>query len=411
MYKSLNDQDQRAARLLTALAFFMTAGVALLNSNYVRGLNYEFANGAEANLVSIFLGIFLTSVSVAAVYLVLSIGPSEPWDTTYKTRPSHLNFSEIAEGQAPTVEERLRAAEAPDSELIDAIRDAARRTKYKYNRVMEARAAFLMGIPCLIVALILMVDAHSSNTMQWTWKLGSICGIVVAVVTFIVIEDRSRSEPPIEPSAGNTFQVIAVCFGAFSGLAFASSAGGHATWPAIVPNIAGLAATAAAAWALHIWRVDRQAVVEASRELRVLDLARPSHFLCLGLVQLGIGFVPSARVFQMAVSAAPLLGFEGIRLLDFFNWTRRTLLPGGGVVSDASPPGGVPIDVPVAPSKPPDKTDGPGVGARELMRVRIWATGPVSGSITRLATVLRSVISAIRRTMSGNGKGNEDSAC
>lgn len=91
------EQDELTGRFLTAIAFFLTAGTAGLALDDVRNATFEFSNGVKVQLPALFLSAFLVLSAISAIYLVLSFGPHQSWQTPYVDKASFLSFMEVAE--------------------------------------------------------------------------------------------------------------------------------------------------------------------------------------------------------------------------------------------------------------------------------------------------------------------------
>jgi hypothetical protein len=331
--RSVTEQDERTARFLSALAFFTASGFAALTIGEVKDSRFILPNDAIAPLPALYIGAFLAMTALAALYLILSIGPAESWATPYNERPSIYSFKQIAETRNERFEASLANSNSEElrryqwEALMSTCHDAARRADYKYARIIEARAAFFLGVAPLGVGIVCTIEALGASgataTVDWSWRSAILAGMALGGVVFLSVDDRSQSEPATESPARITFRRLALCFGLHSGLVMISSmnSGG---W-GIGINVGAIAVLVPGAIAVSRWRAEREADLIATNERRVLDFLHPLIVIGLGFPQLGAAIAPAGRTYELLLAFLPLIPFEGVRLFDRFNWNRTSL--------------------------------------------------------------------------------------
>jgi hypothetical protein len=335
--QSVVEQDERCGRLLTAIAFFLTAGTAALSIDKVRTASYLFPNGSRVSLPAVLISTFLILSAISAIYLILSVGPQESWKTPYVDAPSFLSFMEVAEASDATwnrvirIGHRNRQLSYEWESYIRSSRQQAIRAEYKYGRIMEARGVLFIAVSVLAVSLTLTIEALSAVNpadLRWNLKTAIAGSTALAVVTFLAIQDRARNELHTDSIANQdrvpaVFSNLATSFSVYCGLAFMSSAVHQRLGIALVAALE-LLALAPGFYTVTEWRRARrrERLHAASggaelprRSLDSLSLTRLAIITAPGPALLAI---PQWRFATIIAAFMPIVAFEGIRLMDAF---------------------------------------------------------------------------------------------
>jgi hypothetical protein len=331
LHSAVVEQDEKTARFLTADAFFLAAATAVLAIDRVRSTTIEFPHGPMIHLPLLFLAVFLMALLLSATYLILSTGPQESWDTFYRPDPSFLSYMEVAESPPERLPDLLanrddiRRRHYEWNSLVDSCRDQARRAEYKQSRLMEARAAFFLGIAPLIVALVISVDALAAKSAQLTWNWGIACptAAALAVVTFLAIQDRTRNE--LHTSAKPPPTISVTLFVRLAGsltlytffVCLSSAAPGHPHWSYLL-LVGQVVSAVLAVYSFHRYSVDRRIEQSAIENQRILSrIPAPALLLLISLLPGPVlFFVSAARGAEIVLAFIPSAMAEGVRLLD-----------------------------------------------------------------------------------------------
>jgi hypothetical protein len=326
---SLDAHDSRTGTFLAGIAFMVTAGTAALTNDTIRAARFTIPNNERLPLPAFGLLLFLLFMTAAATYLVLSLGPPEP-----PPRPdSRLSLIRVASSDDGEWSD-LMAANGPDFERArDAIYDndvryLSSRAAYKYGRLVEARAAFFLALPCLLIFIVLTLFVHAYNqrTLGLSWLATLACAAILLVTTFVAGQDRVRIDlldqsPPgsralsVGDTDRKTFMVLAICLSLNAALTFSSvMVRTTASAQSLLPILA-LVVTVPAAWSLG---QRRRIARDSSQSPRVLDRLSPYAVILFAVPGCAFGLISNLRAFCMLAGFMPIALFEGIRLVDFY---------------------------------------------------------------------------------------------
>jgi hypothetical protein len=316
--KAVANLDDKAGRLITGIAFFLTAITALLANADVRNAAFLGPNKKVVHLPLILLVLFLVFGAFAALQLILAIGAvSKPPRSELLGEPSAASFVAISE-DAPAAWEKLFTMDDPRLRdyrfrvLKHEAPKAAQMAAYKNGRIIEARALLFFAVACLAMVLPLVVETVSSSSRSpvvWTFTRSVPTALGIAAVTFIAANDRHRVEADVDSllavgSPRDVFRDMAPSMALFAALTALASTG-ELAWvilalPALLPSV----------WSLFRWRN------RPNRELSFLYSLPSPALVALYLPTLVIFLVPSARMFELVAAFTPLVLFEGVRLAD-----------------------------------------------------------------------------------------------
>jgi hypothetical protein len=278
--------DARTGPFLAAIAFFMTGGVAALSNGNIRNARFLFPNGASVPLPLIAIACSLLLAGLAAMSLVLSLGPPEP--------------------------PPIRAKSAAPSKVADVLPVQVRHSWYKYERIVEARAFFLLALPFFLLGILATLFVLSGEK-TFGWPLASTGGLIVLVVTFVAGNDRAR----IESLGGDVkrdsrlFTILAGCLAVSSLLYFLAAGWGGLA----VPGSLAVLAFAMTLLACYHLRARQKSIAVAAHDKRALDGFRPAFLILIQLPALVVAWIPAARPLVLVFALAPIGIFEGSRLV------------------------------------------------------------------------------------------------
>lgn len=324
---SVDAHDGRTGIFLAAIALLVTGGLASLSDSGIRDARFVLPGGSALRLPAVTVALFLLFTVAAATYLVLSLGPPEPPPRS-TSEPSLVRASSIERNQW---QEFL----ARGGDHLEALREEvysrdarylAYRALYKYQRLVEARAAFFLSLPFLLIFVILVTflgAAHQDN-VRLSGGIVASCSVILFLTTFIAGQDRVRIDLIDRSVEGlddldqtrredsQTFIVLTLCLAANAALVLASvlvMTGNPADY--LIP-IGSFLVTLPAAWKVH----DRRR--HHGTGWRALDRLPPQVLAGLGVPGMLLGLIPAGRPFCLIVAFLPSFFFEGIRLLDFY---------------------------------------------------------------------------------------------
>jgi hypothetical protein len=324
----LDSHDARTGIFLAAIALMVTAGSAALTDQTIRDTRFILPNGAKLPLPALSLGLFLVFAVAAATYLVLSLGPPEP---------PPRSQSELSLVRPSSIEtDQWKQLYRIDNRQFDKVREEicykdfqylANRALYKYQRLVEARAAFFLSLPFLLNFVVLvMFLPHSGSNVGLSWTASTLCSTVLFLTTFVAGQDRvriDRIDRAIDAGINvnkalrkddETFGVLTICLAINSALTLSSAMVGQSgTAEALLP-IASFLVTVPAAWKL----VKRRRAEHFTLRHRALDRLSPYFIIMLGMPGLLCGLISEIRPVCLISAFLPSLFFEGIRLLDFY---------------------------------------------------------------------------------------------
>lgn len=326
---SLDSHDARTGIFLAAIALMVTAGLAALVDKTIRDTRFILPTGSRLPLSALSLGLFLVFTIAAATYLVLSLGPPEPPPQS-QPELSLVRASSIEAGQW----EKLRDV---DSRQFDKIREEvyyrdsqylAYRALYKYQRLVEARAAFFLSLPFLLIFIVLVMFLPDSgpDVVPLSWTATTLCSGILLLTTFVAGQDRIRIdhiERAVDTDSqarralrtdDETFGILTVSLAVNSACTLSSAMISDSHAAEYLLPIAGFLAILPAAWKL----AKRRRAERSARRRRTLDRLPPLLVITLGFPGLIFGLVPLLRPYCLIAAFLPSFFFEGIRLLDFY---------------------------------------------------------------------------------------------
>jgi hypothetical protein len=284
MVRAVRELEDRAGRLLTAIAFFLTAGTATLAVQKVRDFRYEFENGA----------------SVKLPFLDLAENKVERWLEWQQGSPTELRDRRAATLSLET-------------------RRLALLAEYKYGRLVEARGLLLIAVSCLLVAFILLGQAlgygTDMNTVPWGWKMAIVPGLALALITWVAGNDRYRLETEIDSlhdpsSPRQAFSMMATMMASHPVLVLSASA--LTGW-----WLAGLASVVIGTSVVATIYVARWKTLHGPQQPECwLNQLGGVRLMVFPLVELVPLVHPALHNYLIASSFVPILFFEGIRLFD-----------------------------------------------------------------------------------------------
>lgn len=276
----------RTGPFLAAVAFFMTGGVAALSNGNIRNARFLFPNGASVPLPLISIACSILLAGLSAMSLVLSLGPPEPPPIRYKS--------------------------SGPSKVTDVLPVEVRHSWYKYERIVEARAFFLLALPFFLVGILATLFVLSGET-TFGWPLSLTGGLIVLVLTSVAGNDRARIESlgADVKRDSRLFTMLAGCLGGSSFLFFLAAGWGGLAVPGSLAVIA-FAVTLVACY--HLW-ARRKNIAVAAHDRRALDGFRPAYLILIQLPSLVVAWIPAVRPFILVFALAPIGIFEGSRLV------------------------------------------------------------------------------------------------
>jgi hypothetical protein len=328
--RSVDHQDLRTGRFLTAVAFFVTSGTTGLLNSDVRSAYFIMPGNQRIHLPLLFLASFLMMTALTAAYLVLSIGPPEPWDSGSEGGVSHLPYYGSYYPTEKEWEARFQANAAELSARRYASHKtntlkAAKRAAYKYRRIVEARAAFFIALPLFSLFITTMTTAWNSSAStgtHWDWRPALSGAIVLSLLNFTAGEDRSRIEDlardPASPDR-RVFSKLAAYLSVNSGCVFlCSSSDGYDVLELCAGGL-GILSMVFAAVVLY------QRASTGGR--RVLDRLRPEVVIALAVPGAAALGLPVLRPWCIAFAFIPTGLFEGVRLIDYYRSVEKSKVP------------------------------------------------------------------------------------
>jgi hypothetical protein len=324
-------QDARTGLLLTAVAFFLAGGVAAVSLGAFRNARFEFSDGSQIPVPLLCLAFFLILQTVAAVYLVLSLGPPEPPLRNYHgTRFSLTRIVILRENDWEALSQL--AGDSLSNTVDETYERDARylqdKAVYKYQRLVEARASLLLSLPFFLLAIWFgsLSTFSAGNDSRFTFGSALGGGCILWLLTFVACNDRVRIESHydvlrdkgrqassdrsarrvlLRTSWGFPFYAMVVFLGAgIVGLP------GWAQWIIGFASLMVLVPQFLAMW--ERWRADR-----GGQPKRALDRIGPWWVVVVGCVGFAVISIGVLRIYCLVYCLAPLLATEGIRLLDF----------------------------------------------------------------------------------------------
>jgi hypothetical protein len=325
----LDSHDARTGIFLAAIALMVTAGSAALSDQTIRDTRFILPDGAKLPLPALSLGLFLVFAVAAATYLVLSLGPPEPPPRSQSelslVRPSSIEtdqWTKLHRVDSKQFDKVLEEVYYKDLQYL------ANRALYKYQRLVEARAAFFLSLPFLLnfVVLVMFLPNSPSDVAGLSWTAGILCCTVLFLTTFVAGQDRVRIDridraidtgvkvDKVLRKDDETFKILTICLAINSALTFSSATIGRGVVIQTLLPIASFLVTVPAVWKL----IMRRRTEHFSLRQRALDRLPPYSIVTLSMPGLICGLVPAIRPLCLIAAFLPSLFFEGIRLLDFY---------------------------------------------------------------------------------------------
>jgi hypothetical protein len=328
----VDGQDARTGRLLTAVAFFLTSGVAGLNLSFLRNSELKFSSGSLIPVPLFADGCFLLLQIVAATYLILSLGPPEPPLRNYHDTNFSLTRIVILRQNDWDILNRLRGGRLARTVGETYERDTRYlqdKAVYKYQRLVEARASLLLSLPFLLLAICyaLLSTAGSKHTVLFSVSAALPGASILWLLTFLTSNDRLRIEGHYDvlrvrdPNAVHESLALRVLVRTEWGFAFYSAiiflGSGIVGSPYWTQWILGSISVAVLGPQFFAMRARRREARKLSTPQRALDRFGSWWVAFLG----GVGFIlitgEGLRIWCLAYSLTPILITEGIRLVDF----------------------------------------------------------------------------------------------
>jgi hypothetical protein len=167
-------QDERIGRFLTAIAFLLSAAIALSTNKRVIGVEFEVQNGsstAHVPIIAYSFASFIVLALVSVTWFILSLATQLTLPGSVSKRHSFMYFRSIAKyGREEWKSDwKTSADKDPKAEhalgrrtvdgYLDEIHNLALRANVKYERFREATAVFVVALVCLVSSSPLIVDA------------------------------------------------------------------------------------------------------------------------------------------------------------------------------------------------------------------------------------------------------------